>query len=141
MTDSPTSNVPPKVFISYSHDSREHNDRVLALADRLRKEGVDCNIDQYEQSPPIGWHRWMLGEIKKADFVLVICTEEYQRRFLGNESYGKGRWITWEGGVIIESLYRIGANNTQFIPVLLSHNDYQFIPTSFSSFTEYVLSP
>ena len=140
-TEPEIKNNPPKVFISYSHDSQEHNDRVLALADRLRKEGVDCNIDQYEQSPPIGWHRWMLGEIKKADFVLVICTEEYQRRFLGNESYGKGRWITWEGGVIIESLYRIGANNTQFIPVLLSDNDSRFIPTPFSSFTEYVLPP
>jgi hypothetical protein len=139
MTDSSTSNVSPKVFISYSHDSREHNDRVLALADRLRKEGVDCNIDQYEQSPTKGWHLWMLDQIKTSDFVLVICTEEYQRRFLGNESYGKGRWITWEGGVIIESLYRIGANNTRFIPVLFSDNDTRFIPTPLKSVTEYVV--
>jgi hypothetical protein len=139
MTDSATSNTPPKVFISYSHDSREHNDRVLALADRLRREGVDCNIDQYEQSPPKGWHLWMLDEIKRADFVLVICTEEYQRRFLGDESYGKGRWITWEGGVIIQSLYRIGANNTKFIPVLFRDDDSQFIPTPFRSVTEYVV--
>lgn len=39
-----------KVFISYSHDSPEHKDRVLALSDRLRADGVDCYIDQYEQS-------------------------------------------------------------------------------------------
>jgi hypothetical protein len=44
----------PRVFISYSHDSPEHADRVLALADRLRAEGIDCHLDQYETSPPEG---------------------------------------------------------------------------------------
>jgi hypothetical protein len=38
---------PPKVFISYSWDSPEHMDRVLKLSDRLRDEGIDCQIDQY----------------------------------------------------------------------------------------------
>jgi hypothetical protein len=140
-TEPEIKNNPPKVFISYSHDSREHCDRVLALADRLRREGVDCNIDRYEQSPPKGWHLWMLDEIKTADFILVICTKEYQRRFLADESYGKGRWLTWEGGVIIQSLYKIGANNTKFIPVLFSDNDSRFIPTPFTSVTKYVVSP
>ena len=30
----------PRVFISYSHDSDEHRERVLALANRLRSDGV-----------------------------------------------------------------------------------------------------
>ena len=30
---------PPIVFISYSHDSQEHADRVLALSDHLRADG------------------------------------------------------------------------------------------------------
>jgi hypothetical protein len=46
--------VAPRVFISYTHDSPEHKDRILALSDRLRQEGVDCSIDQYEQSPEEG---------------------------------------------------------------------------------------
>jgi hypothetical protein len=41
----------PKVFISYSHDSEAHEDRVLDLANRLRKDGIDAQIDQYETSP------------------------------------------------------------------------------------------
>jgi hypothetical protein len=41
-----------KAFISYSHDSPEHADRVLALSDRLRGDGIDCIVDQYEESPP-----------------------------------------------------------------------------------------
>jgi hypothetical protein len=35
----------PKVFISYSHDSPEHANRILALANRLRVEGIDCAVD------------------------------------------------------------------------------------------------
>jgi SEFIR domain len=46
-----TASLPLKVFISYRHDSQTHEDRVLALADRLRDDGIDCNIDQYQQSP------------------------------------------------------------------------------------------
>ncbi len=45
---------PPKVFISNSHDSPEHIDRVLALANRLRADGVDAEVDQYEINPAGG---------------------------------------------------------------------------------------
>jgi SEFIR domain len=38
---------PPKVLISYSHDSPEHAQHVLELANRLRADGIDCTIDQY----------------------------------------------------------------------------------------------
>ncbi len=88
MTDSETES--PKVFISYTHDSPEHIDRVLHLADRLRAEGVDCRLDQYETSPSEGWPRWMDRQIEWAVYVLVICTETYQRRFKGIEEPGKG---------------------------------------------------
>ena len=45
----------PTVFISYSHDSPEHVDRVLAFANQLRRDGIDCTLDQYKESPPEGW--------------------------------------------------------------------------------------
>jgi hypothetical protein len=52
---------PPRVFISYSHESEEHADRVLALADRLRAEGIEATLDQYEISPDEGWPMWCEG--------------------------------------------------------------------------------
>ena len=67
----------PKVFISYSHDSPEHADQVLALADQLIGDGIDCILDQYETSPAEGWPRWMDRRINSADFVLMVCTETY----------------------------------------------------------------
>jgi selenocysteine lyase/cysteine desulfurase len=68
------SNAPPKVFISYSHDSPEHEDRVLGLANRLREDGIDAEIDQYEISPPQGWPSWYEQQIKSADFVHELNT-------------------------------------------------------------------
>src|SRR5580693_2011705 len=76
----------PRVFISYSHDSFEHARRVMGLAERLRKDGVDAQLDQYVAGTPArGWPRWMEEQLDSSEFVLVICTETYRQRFLGRE--------------------------------------------------------
>ena len=36
-----------RIFFSYSHDSDAHRDRVLALSERLRWDGVETLLDQY----------------------------------------------------------------------------------------------
>ncbi len=131
--------TPPKVFISYSHDSQEHKERVLALADRLREDGIDSNIDQYEDSPPEGWQRWMLNQVEAADYALIVCTQQYDRRFRGQEETGKGKGVTWEGGVIIQELYDAQGKNSKFIPVTLTPEDAEFIPTPLRSTTFYRL--
>ena len=64
---------PPRVFISYSHDSPAHQDRVLDFADRLRADGIDASIDQYVPFPGEGWPNWCEAEIRKAQFVLLVC--------------------------------------------------------------------
>jgi hypothetical protein len=126
----------PKVIISYTHDSPEHKGRVLDLAERLRFEGVDCDIDQYEDSPPEGWPRWMENQIQDADFVLVVCTETYAKRFRGNEAADRGLGAQWEGYVITQDLYDEAARNTRFIPVLFSA-DARFIPKTLRGATHY----
>ena len=66
------------VFISYSHDSEEHREKVLALSERLREDGIETILDQYVNgSPPGGWPRWMLDQLDTADSVIVVCTEIY----------------------------------------------------------------
>ncbi|MEG4272646.1 MULTISPECIES: phosphorylase family protein [unclassified Microcoleus] len=132
--------TPPKVFISYSHDSQEHKERILELADRFREDGIDCNIDQYEDSPAEGWQRWMLNQVEAADFVLVVCTEQYHRRFRGHEEVGKGKGATWESGLIIEELYDAQGKNSKFIPVTFSPQDTNFIPKTLRGATNYRLN-
>ena len=130
----------PKVFISYSHDSQEHKDQVLELADRLREDGIDCTIDQYEESPAEGWQRWMLNQVEEATFVLVGCTEQYDRRFRGRKEMGRGKGATWEGGVIIQELNDDQGQNTKFIPIALTLEDANFIPSPLRSATSYKLN-
>ena len=131
--------IPPKAFISYSHDSVEHKRRVRALSDRLRREGIDSNIDQYEQAPSEGWPRWMERQIEEADFVLIVCTEAYERRFRGLEEPGRGLGGNWEGTILTQHLYDTQAQNTRFIPVLFSSQDEPYIPVVLRGTTRYRL--
>jgi len=128
-----------KVFISYSHDSPEHVDRVLALSGRLRKQGVDCRIDQYEESPQEGWPRWCARQVEQSEFVLVACTQTYLRRFKGEEEPGKGLGGTWEGHIISQELYNAQGKDSKFIPVLFSPQDAAHIPLTLQGATHYEL--
>lgn len=128
-----TESSSPKVFISYSQGTIAQNNRVLALADRLGSDGIDCNIDQYEQSLEEGLQRWMLNQIESADLVLVVCSEQYNRRFRGQEKIGEGKGAIWEGSIIINELYQSQGLNSKFIPILMTKDDSKFIPTPLRS--------
>ena len=125
----------PKVFISYSHDSQEHQNRVLKLSDKLRSEGIDCALDQYEDSPPEGWPKWMNRNVKNSDYVLVICTETYYKRVMGTDEKGMG--IKWESSLIYQELYNAGANNTKFIPIYFKDGKFKHIPEPLQGATFY----
>ena len=106
------------LFISYSHDSDAHRDFVLSLSNRLRADGLDCQIDQYVNGfPAEGWQLWMETQVEVADFVLVVCTPLYLKRYRGLDRDG-GRGVTFEGVVISQTLYDHYYQNTKFVPVL-----------------------
>lgn len=109
----------PRVFISYSHDSSDHEASVLELAQHLRADGIDCWIDRFESSPAAGFPRWMQQQIGLADYVLLICTATYRKRFDGAEQAGKGLGATFEGHLIVQEVYDAGSRNDRFVPVLL----------------------
>jgi tetratricopeptide (TPR) repeat protein len=127
----------PKVFISYSHDSPAHADRVLAFSNRLREDGIEAILDQYAVAPPEGWPRWMDKQIRDADFVLMLCTETYYRRVMGEEEAGKGLGVRWEGNLIYNHIYQNESLNPKFIPVLFEGGQVKHIPTPLQSVTIY----
>lgn len=140
MTDEPDRNTAPRVFISYSHDSPEHVESVLNLSDRLRADGIDCHVDQYEMFPQYGWPRWMMQQIENAAFVLVVCTETYNEKFRGKCEVGKGLGVKWEGAIVTQEIYESEAKNKKFLPVTFSSNDQIHIPIPLRSAQSYVLS-
>jgi hypothetical protein len=60
----------------------------------------------------------MEDQISEAQFVLVVCTETYYRRYRGNERPGTGLGGRWESNLIRDQLYGDGARLRKFIPVL-----------------------
>jgi formylglycine-generating enzyme required for sulfatase activity len=136
-----TANVPKssRVFISYSRESSQHNKRVLELSNLLCYEGINCNIDEYEDSPPEGWFLWMINQIEEADFVLIVCTEKYERRFMGKVEAGKGLGAKLEGAIITQEMYYQKASN-KCIPIVYSPEDFKYIPVILKGFTYYDLS-
>jgi len=128
-----------KVFISYSHDSEKHRKFVRGISDRLRHEGLDCQIDQYINGfPPEGWPRWMEKQIENADFVLLVCTSSYLKRYRGEEREG-GRGATFEGVVISQTLYEHYYQNTKFIPVIPVDGSLDHVPLPLKGYTCYTL--
>ncbi|WP_269527257.1 toll/interleukin-1 receptor domain-containing protein [Coraliomargarita parva] len=67
----------PKVFISYSHDSQKHKQWVLQLATRLRNNGVDAALDQWDLSPGDDLPHFMEQNLTSCDYALMICTQNY----------------------------------------------------------------
>ena len=141
--DSPDNAPPdhrsPTAFISYSHESPGHDERVLQLANRLTGEGVACEIDRYHVSPPEGWPRWMQKQVQDSDFIIAVCTEAYERRFTGNQTDGKGKGAAWEGRSIYQLLYD-AVENRRVIPVVFSRADIAHIPFVLKDATYYDLS-
>jgi hypothetical protein len=125
-------------FISYSHDSPEHSDRVLAFANKLRSLGVDVEIDQYHSRPEEGWPQWCEVQLRpeNSKFVLLICTRAYRDRVENKIPADEGRGVYWEGGIINQYIYNAKAGG-RFIPVLLGDESSESVPIRLQGLTEF----
>lgn len=98
----------PRVFISYTWRPAANKDKAYRLAENLRAHGFDVRIDvyfkdsQYSFSPPQPdlndqrdpWIVWAESEIKAADCVLLLCTEQYAASDADGGAQG-GEWFRW----------------------------------------------
>ena len=126
----------PRVFISYSHDSPTHCDRVLELAQQLRKDGIEAELDQFHQTELLHWPRWCEERMRpeNADFVLCVCTTEYAHRVEGRVAADVGKGVFWEGTLIYNELYD-AKGNPRCVPVLLDGAADTDIPRILQNFT------
>jgi hypothetical protein len=119
-----SSQAPPTVLISYSHDSADHDMRVLKLADRLRVDGIESILDQYVRPAPLSWYDWMDRQLATADYVLLVCTENYLNR-MGDAGRPS---VRWESTLTDRQLGDMGIGNARLVPVLLSGGEPRHIP-------------
>lgn len=109
----------PKVFISYSWTSVEHEQFVMDLATALRNHGVDAILDKWDLKP--GQDKYVFMESMVVDTevlkVLVLCDRKYQEK-ANNRAGGVGT----ESQIISHELYG-KVKQTKFIPIVCEHDD------------------
>lgn len=102
----------PTAFISYSWDSDGHRDWVLALATRLRGDGVETVLDQWHLVPGDQLPAFMEKAVRESDYVLIVCTPRYKER-----SERRVGGVGYEGDIITGEVLTTG-NQRKFIPLL-----------------------
>ena len=113
----------PKVFASYSHDSDEHKEWVLKLCTKLRENGVDVILDQWDLGPGDDKISFMEKGVRDSDRVLVICTDDYVRKANARE-----RGAGYEGYIITAELVD-DLGTDKFIPIIRQSSNDEKTPT------------
>lgn len=64
----------PRVFVSYAHDAEDRMNHVRESATFLRTQGVDAELDRWDNQERRDWLAWAVSEMRTADFALVIAS-------------------------------------------------------------------
>lgn len=106
----------PTVFISYSWDTQEHKEWVIALANELRRNGIIAETDEFiTQRGTVNLNRMMVENIRDKDYTLVILTDKYAEKADG-----------FKGGVGYETsllINEITDNINKIIPIMKFNGD------------------
>ena len=113
----------PKVFISYSHDSPEHRRWVSELGAKLRHNGIDAILDQWDLGPGDDVTQFMERGIIDSDRVLVICTDSYVSK--ANASKGG---VGYERMIVTGQLVK-DLGTDKFIPIIRQTSGREQTPT------------
>lgn len=123
--------TPPRVFVSYAHDSPQHKDLVLQFATFLRvRVGVDVHLDRWYESHRRDWAAWAIEHLQSADFIIVIASQAYRRQADGQAPPSEGRGALFEAAIIRSNLVRdLPAETQRVLPVVLPGGSLDDIPT------------
>ncbi|MFC9775962.1 SEFIR domain-containing protein [Paenibacillus chitinolyticus] len=117
----------PKVFVSYSWTTPEHEEWVVDLATRLRSDGVDVVLDKWHLKEGQDIFAFMESMVTSdaIDKVLIVCDNGYQKR--ADKRVGG---VGTETQIITPQIYK-DVNQEKFIPIVAERSEIgeHFIPT------------
>ena len=98
MSQTDNSKTPINVFIAYAHENDEHNEKVIAFVDSLRRNGIDANMDRLVLGHTSSANMYMVfsENLEKADKVIVILSKGYKEKFNRLQS-----GVRFEGELIV----------------------------------------
>ncbi len=113
----------PKVFISYSWSSPDHENWVLTLSKKLRRDGIDVILDKWDLG--VGHDKYVFMERmvtdKDVSKVIIISDKLYKEK-ADKRKGGVGT----ESQIISQEIYE-SVNQDKFIPVVTEY-DNRFDP-------------
>lgn len=119
MTKQPTDSEPPKLFISYSWSSRDHEAFVLKLATELRESGINVILDKWDlregDDAPAFMERMVNDD--SIQRVLLVCDREYKTK-ADHRKAGVGT----EAQIISPSIYKSVSQN-KFVAAITERDD------------------
>lgn len=127
-----------RAFITYAQGEARTNEMVRNLSDKLRTDGVDARIDQYEPHPAQGWPRWMEQQFVEADRIIVVPSSTYLDRY--NQSSGMGSGARFEAAILRTLLLKNGVCYEKMAVAILNKADQIYIPDLLHGCTRYVVS-
>lgn len=80
---------PITAMITWSH-AGARQDHVLGLAQALRSNGIDVELDLYHQQEAVDWTRWGPRMIADVDFVLVVVSDGWREAWEGRGDPTRG---------------------------------------------------
>ena len=102
----------PKAFISYAWENDEHRGWVRDLATRLRKAGVEVQLDCWDVAPGDQLPAFMERAVRENDYALIICTPRYKEK-----SDSRTGGVGYEGDIMTAEVLA-GRSDRKFIPIL-----------------------
>lgn len=123
----------PRVFVCYAHDSDAHGQKVLSLAQRLREAGIEAWVDHFDPAPAQGRPRWLADEVRRADFVVVVCSPGLLRSF---EAQGE-RDAAFVGNLVMQQLLDGSTDHERLVPVVFDEHGDDHIPAVLRSATRH----
>lgn len=98
-------------FISYRHETPEHEGRVRGLAEALRDHGIQVVFDGFAEDelgpsgPPVGWLRWSLHQARDPSaHALIVASPGWFASYLGLGDSPEGRGSAAEACALLSRL-------------------------------------
>ena len=113
----------PSTFVSYAWESEELKNWVKDLAIKLRDNGIDAKLDQWEVVPGDQMPHFMEKSVRENDYVLIICTPKYKTK-----SEGRIGGVGYEGDIMTAEVLQ-NSNHRKFIPILKTGTKETSLPT------------
>ena len=109
----------PKVFISYSWTSKEYQESIIALAERMRHDGVDVKLDVWDLKEGQDKYAYMEQCVTddSIDKVMILSDKLYAEK-ADKRKGGVGNETT----IISAEVYE-DADQHKFIPVVMERDE------------------